>query len=128
MSSLFVCPQVQINDKALYDHSSHSWTVDKYLDDLEERYGGIDCVLLWHSYTNLGADPRNQMDLLRVVPGGVEQLQNVSAQFNAQARDVYALFGSYDHALQIPPAYQVPTPFGTNVGPVNPAFFAVVRL
>eukprot|EP00935_MAST-01C_sp_MAST-1C-sp1_P000572 g572.t1 len=90
VSSLFVCPQVQINDKALYDHSSHSWTVDKYLDDLEERYGGIDCVLLWHSYTNLGADPRNQMDLLRVVPGGVEQLQNVSAQFNA--RGVKTLF------------------------------------
>ena len=53
----------------------------------------------------------------------------VAVAFDARyTRDVYALFGSYDHALQIPPAYQVPTPFGTNVGPVNPAFFAVVRL
>ena len=53
----------------------------------------------------------------------------VAVAFDARyTRDVYALFGSYDHALQIPPAYQVPTPFGTHVGPVNPAFFAVVRL
>jgi hypothetical protein len=28
--------------------------------------------------------------------------------------------------LSIPPAYQAATPFGTNIGPPNPAFFAVV--
>ena len=30
--------------------------------------------------------------------------------------DVYALYGDEDNSLVIPPAMQVPTPFGTNVG------------
>ena len=28
--------------------------------------------------------------------------------------------------MSIPPAYQAATPFGTNIGPTNPAFFAVM--
>ena len=28
--------------------------------------------------------------------------------------------------MSVPPAYQVATPFGTNIGPTNPAFFAVM--
>lgn len=26
------------------------YTVGKYLDDVDRRYGGIDSLLLWHSY------------------------------------------------------------------------------
>ena len=49
----------------------------------------------------------------------------VSAQFNAQARDVYALFGEKGLPLTMPPAWHLPTPFGTNVGPPNAAIVAV---
>ena len=50
----------------------------------------------------------------------------VSVTFDAQhVDDVYALYGDADSHLIIPPASQVPTPFGSNVGPTNAAFFAV---
>ena len=72
----------------------------------------------------------------------------VSVTFDTQhVDDVYALYGDPDSLLIIPPAMQVPTPFGSNVGasntrhrqlfvshtrltavasgPVNAAFFAV---
>ena len=39
---------------------------------------------------------------------------------------MYAMAGNSDTALTIPPAFQVDTPFGTNVAGVSPAFFAVV--
>jgi hypothetical protein len=45
--------------------------VQKYLSDLKARYGGIDALLLWQGYTNMGVDDRNQYDLLRSLPGGV---------------------------------------------------------
>ena len=35
-----------------------AWTVDRYLDDLKNRYGGIDSVLIWPTYTNIGIDDR----------------------------------------------------------------------
>ena len=50
----------------------------------------------------------------------------VSVAFEANhVDDVYALYGDGENHLIIPPAFQVPTPFGTSVGPQNPAFFAV---
>ena len=56
----FIQPQLMIHDRFLYDKDSGQWTVKKYLDDVRERYGGIDSVLLWASYPNIGVDDRNQ--------------------------------------------------------------------
>jgi hypothetical protein len=96
VSSLFVCPQVMIMDRSLYDHTTHNWTVAKYLADVDSRYGGLDCVLLWHSYTNLGADTRNQMDMLRTVPGGVAGLKKVVDQFHEQGVKVLFPWNPWD--------------------------------
>ena len=41
-----------------------------------------------------------------------------------EVEDIYAIFGEGDDPLVIPPAWQLAAPFGANVGPVNPAFFA----
>ncbi len=45
--------------------------MDRYLDDLIARFGGIDAVLLWPDYPNLGVDARNQIDMIHALPGGV---------------------------------------------------------
>lgn len=58
-------PQVMIHDRFLSDRGR--WTVDRFLEDLESRYGGVDSVLLWHSYPNIGVDDRNQFDMLEDV-------------------------------------------------------------
>jgi hypothetical protein len=79
----FVCPQSGLYDRLLYDRETHTWTVERFLADLDERYGGIDCVLLWQSYTNMGVDARNQIDLLRVAPGGVAGLTKMIGEFHA---------------------------------------------
>lgn len=50
----------------------------------------------------------------------------VAVAFDRNARDVYALYGgAAGDRLVVPPAYHVAAPFGSNIGPVNPAFFAV---
>jgi hypothetical protein len=37
-----------------------------------------------------------------------------------------AIYGDQGDPLSFPPAYQLATPFGTNIGPTNPAFFPVM--
>ncbi|MFX5956990.1 hypothetical protein ABTF01_21575, partial [Acinetobacter baumannii] len=60
----FVQPQVMVEDRLLYDPVQRVYTVQRLLDDLRQRYGGIDSVLLWPVYPNSGVDNRNQWDLL----------------------------------------------------------------
>jgi len=86
----FVSPQVMVEERTLFDVVQNRWTVDKYLDDLEKRYGGIDSVLLWPVYPNIGIDNRNQWDLARDLPGGVPALRKVVEDFHR--RNVRVLF------------------------------------
>ena len=46
-SSSFMQPQAHLFDRYLYNESTQAYTVDRYLDDLNARFGGIDSVLLW---------------------------------------------------------------------------------
>ena len=68
--SSFFQPQMMAEDRYFYDPVARRYTVDRYLDDLEKRYGGIDAVLIWPTYPNMGIDNRNQHDLIRSMPGG----------------------------------------------------------
>ena len=88
--SSFIQPQMMIHDRYFYDPVAGKYTVDRYLDDLEKRYGGIDSVLIWHTYPNIGIDNRNQYDLLRDMPGGVAGLKQMVADFHR--RGVRVLF------------------------------------
>ena len=80
--SSFMQPQMMVHDRYFYDPVNNKYTVDRYLDDLDKRYGGIDAVLIWATYPNLGIDDRNQHDMVRSMPGGVEGLKQMA--FNSK--------------------------------------------
>ena len=86
----FVQPQMMTQDRLFYDPTSRQYTVDRYLADLERRYGGIDSVLLWPTYPDLGVDARNQYDLFRDLPGGIAEMKKTVEQFHR--RGVRVLF------------------------------------
>jgi iron(II)-dependent oxidoreductase len=86
----FIQPQMMVHDRYFYDRVQRAYTVDRYLDDVDARYGGIDSVLLWHTYPNLGIDNRNQFDLFRDLPGGLAAVRTMIAEFHR--RGVRVLF------------------------------------
>ncbi len=88
--SSFIQTQMMVEDRYLYDPVTRKYTVDRYLDDLVRRYGGIDAVLVWPTYPNLGIDNRNQHDMIRAMPGGVEGVRAMVASFHR--RGVRVLF------------------------------------
>jgi formylglycine-generating enzyme required for sulfatase activity len=88
--SSFIQPQMMVHDRYFYDPVEGKYTVDRYLDDLEKRYGGIDSVLIWATYPNMGIDDRNQQDMVRSMPGGVDGVKKMVAEFHR--RGVRVLF------------------------------------
>jgi gamma-glutamyl hercynylcysteine S-oxide synthase len=88
--SEFMQPQMMVHDRYFYDPDAHTYTVDRYLDDLTRRYGGIDAVLIWSTYPNMGIDDRNQLDMVRSMPGGIEGVRKMVEDFHR--RGVHVLF------------------------------------
>jgi formylglycine-generating enzyme required for sulfatase activity len=88
--SSFFQPQMMVQDRYFYDPVAHRYTVDRYLDDLDKRYGGIDAVLIWPTYPDMGIDDRNQLDMIRSMPGGVAGVTQMVADFHK--RGVRVLF------------------------------------
>lgn len=88
--SSFVQPQMMAEERYFYDPVTRKYTVDRYLDDLIARYGGIDAVLIWPVYPNIGIDNRNQWDMIRDMPGGIAGLKQMVADFHR--RKVRVLF------------------------------------
>jgi iron(II)-dependent oxidoreductase len=88
--SSFIQPQMMVHDRFFYDPVARSYTVDRYLKDVETRYGGIDSVLVWHTYPNIGIDDRNEYDLFADLPGGREGITKFIADFHS--RGVRVLF------------------------------------
>jgi formylglycine-generating enzyme required for sulfatase activity len=88
--SSFMQPQMMVQDRFFYDPVSRKYTVDRYLDDLQKRYGGIDAVLIWPTYPNMGIDNRNQHDMIRCMPRGVAGVRQMVSDFHK--RGVRVLF------------------------------------
>jgi iron(II)-dependent oxidoreductase len=88
--SSFIQPQMMVQDRYFYDSVAGKYTVDRYLDDLSKRYGGIDAVLIWSTYPNMGIDDRNQLDMVRSMPGGIDGVKQMVADFHR--RGVRVLF------------------------------------
>ncbi|MEO6830300.1 MAG: SUMF1/EgtB/PvdO family nonheme iron enzyme [Acidobacteriaceae bacterium] len=98
----FIQPQMMVQDRYFYDPVAGKYTVDRYLDDLEKRYGGIDAVLVWATYPNMGMDDRNQLDMVRSMPGGVKGVQQMVADFHRRGVRVFFPMMMWDQGTRDP--------------------------
>ncbi|MEO5676674.1 MAG: formylglycine-generating enzyme family protein, partial [Usitatibacter sp.] len=96
----FVHVQMMVEDRYFFDPVAGRYTVDRYLDDLERRYGGIDSVLIWYVYTNIGVDDRNQTELARHLPGGIEGLRGAVRDFHRRGVKVFIPTMAWDNGTK----------------------------
>lgn len=85
----FVHAQMMVEDRYFFDPVAGKYTVDRYLDDLETRFGGIDSVLLWFVYPNIGIDDRNKTELAFDLPGGIDGLRGAVDDFHRRGVRVF---------------------------------------
>ncbi|TFW16574.1 formylglycine-generating enzyme family protein [Massilia arenosa] len=96
----FVHTQMMVEDRYFFDPVKGEYTVDRYLDDLIARFGGIDSVLIWYVYPNIGIDNRNQTQLASDMPGGLEGLKKAVADFHRRGVKVFLPTMPWDNGTQ----------------------------
>jgi len=87
--------QVHPYDRYLYDRVNHRYTVEKYLN-YTQKFGGVDSILFWPTYTQIGADDRNQYDLHRVLPGGMDAIRKMVEEFHSYGVKVLLPLNPWD--------------------------------
>jgi formylglycine-generating enzyme required for sulfatase activity len=85
----FIYVQMMAVDRYFYDPIQRKYTVDLYLDDLKKRYGGLDAVLIWPTYPNMGIDNRNQFDWVSNMPGGIQGVRQMVIDFKKRGVRVF---------------------------------------
>jgi formylglycine-generating enzyme required for sulfatase activity len=93
---VFTCHFTFMYDRSFYDPDRDEYTLDPFLDDGRKRFGGYDAVVLWQGYPRLGADPRNQYDMYRDMPGGLMRLREAVRRFHAAGVRVFIDFNPWD--------------------------------
>jgi iron(II)-dependent oxidoreductase len=100
--SSFIQPLMMVEDRYFYDPLSGKYTVDRYLDDFDKRYGGIDAVIVWAVYPNLGIDSRNQLDMILAMPGGLTGVRQMVADFHRRGVRVLFPINMWDQGTHDP--------------------------
>jgi formylglycine-generating enzyme required for sulfatase activity len=100
--SSFIQPQMMVEDRYFYDPTAGKYTVARYLDDLKKRYGGIDAVLIWPTYPNMGIDDRNQLEMVASMPGGINGVKQAVADFHRQGVRVLFPMMMWDQGTRDP--------------------------
>lgn len=86
---VYMYAQVMACDRYLFDAATHRYTVDKFLDDVIDRYGGLEAVLIWPTYPNIGIDDRNQLGWVAAMPGGREGVRRMIGDFHRRGVKVF---------------------------------------
>ena len=75
----------------------YTYTHVRWLDYLKAEYGGIDSALLWPTYTNIGADDRDQFAMIHSLPGN---LSDVVSQLHARGVQVLWPYNPWDQGTK----------------------------
>jgi gamma-glutamyl hercynylcysteine S-oxide synthase len=92
----FIQTQMMVQERSFYDPVKNEYTVDKYLNEITAKYGGLNSILIWPTYPNIGIDNRNEFDWIRCMPGGLNGVKKMVAQFHKQGIKVLFPYNPWD--------------------------------
>ena len=98
--SNYVSGLLMLWDMALLDSDEGKYTVEEFIEQGKKEFGGYDSVVPWLAYPILGISPRNQTDMYRDLPGGLEGVRELVESFHKHGIEVFMPFQPWDGATR----------------------------
>jgi len=83
-------------DHAYYDSHDLQNNLQTFLDRGKKWYGGDDFVGIWPTWPSLGLDQRNQWDLFRDLPGGLQGLSQTADMCRKNGARFFICYNPWD--------------------------------
>lgn len=83
-------------DHEFYDPVNNRYRLREFLDRGRREFGGYDFLIFWHGYPRLGVDNRDEWEMYRDLPGGVEGLRKLIREANELNVSVFLSLNPWD--------------------------------
>ena len=87
-------------NKEFYNAETGKYMIYDYLERGKQLFGGIDIYGLWPTWPRLGVDQRNQWDLYRDLPYGLEKLREISSYAKQNGTRFYIAYNPWDQSTR----------------------------
>lgn len=83
-------------DKFFYDPIEKKYSIKDFLQRGNQLYGGDDIISIWPTWPTLGLDQRNQFDLFKDLPGGLDSIKSISNLLIRQNKHLFVSYNPWD--------------------------------
>ena len=87
-------------DKRFYDSEKGEYTIGEFLKHGKSLYGGDDVIGIWPTWPTLGTDQRNQFDLFRDLPGGLEKIKLLAHDMKKDGTSLFLCYNPWDESTR----------------------------
>lgn len=96
----YVSHLIQNWDNFYYDYTDGQFHLEDFVKKGRSLYGGDDFIGIWPTWPTLGLDQRNQWDLFRDLPGGMEQVKKLAAMCNQYDTRLFICYNPWDESTR----------------------------
>jgi formylglycine-generating enzyme required for sulfatase activity len=87
-------------DREYFDALTGTSTFRTFLTSMDSLVGGFEAYMLWPTWPRLGLDQRNQWDMYRDLPGGIEELQRQVAYSRQRGTRFFIAYNPWDESTR----------------------------
>ncbi|MEI8075808.1 MAG: SUMF1/EgtB/PvdO family nonheme iron enzyme [Bacteroidota bacterium] len=87
-------------NSSYYNYQDGKFHMADYIKKGKQLYGGDDFIAIWPTWPTLGLDQRNQFDLFRDLPGGLNKIKNIANQSRASGTRLFVCYNPWDESTR----------------------------
>ena len=102
----YLCQLMMGWDHEIYDIEKNRYTLGDFIQFNNKVLGGAEIYGLWPTWPALGMDQRNQWDMYRSMPGGMEAVKGLADLTHRNNSHLYIAFKPWDTATRSEDPYE----------------------